>query len=125
MPSCQHEDIISQIRYAVANNFSNRWPETLCMIGQMAGLVLGAEGKEEMPDLVIIPPDKVGPIVVEVGNMERGKWSNVIGDDGYDVRVMRVDFDGHVSMIRPRRTTPEQELLRLLEQYLGSIERAF
>lgn len=125
MPGQKHEQIINTIRRIVSVEYASQWPNTKLAIGQMASLMAGAleDRKPLTPDLVIIPPDGFGGMVVEVGQMPDGKWGHVFCErDGRPVRVLRVGFDLSVSIIHQRDTEAERYLCRLLETRFAEVE---
>jgi len=64
--------------------------------------------------------------LLEVGNMKDGKWNHTQSWDGEPVSIIRVGFDGSVSLIRPRHSRFEHVglpvLMGLMPRFCSSSE---
>lgn len=119
MPTEAHEILVDDIRFDLIHYLRAIYPD-VNGIPQVYGLVdnplfaaiHGIEGR--MPyhaDVYICPPDNGGPIMVEIGNMEQGKWSAWVAHDSKPVRILRVEFTRRASFINARGTQFEQDIL--------------
>lgn len=117
MVSDKHETIISDIGNLLAMTFHPVKREIyLIREANTANPLMGfpASGFPHA-DLYIFPDDRVGPIIVEVGQMIDGKWDFVIEKDDKPVRVLRISFDRFGGILNPRNTEFEKELLAVLQ----------
>jgi hypothetical protein len=73
-------------------------------------------------DGYMLPDDKGGPIMVEIGETENGKWSSLIyAEDQRPVRVLRINLDRSVQLLNARQTEFETSMLK----FLAAIFEAF
>lgn len=121
--SALHEEILDDIRFIgdiydelgyTVNDFWSLTEACLAnLFGECVGLRLNA-------DAYLFPNDGGGPIMVEIGKMQDGKWSGVIASDSRPVRVLRVGFDRTIWLLNSRKTAMEEELLAYFERKLST-----
>ena len=78
----------------------------------------GVDMNERRADYYIAPGDGAGLIMVEVGDPDAAKWSELAAKDGQPVRVLSVGLDRSLALSHPRHTQFEEDLLTVLRQQL-------
>lgn len=121
MPSNLHEELVDDIRFGFNRflriNPKYRQDEFWKNPGIMGDRVIfetvypSAKGINLFGDVYLDLRDGCGPIVVDVGRMEDGKWNHIAVEDGKPIRVLRVGFDKSIWMLNSRDTEIEMDLM--------------
>ncbi len=125
MANLDPKEIIGDVRFALASDLRMRYPETDGTRGfshsaeaYLAKAMLGADLRGRVADYYIAPGDGGGLILVEVGDPDADKWTELVAKDGQPVRVLNVKTDRSVTLTHPRHTPFEGDLLSILRQRL-------
>ena len=125
MARTDRKEIVGDMRYALATDLRDQYPERDGMRGfshsnevYLARALFGVEIKEPYADYYIAPGDGGGLIMVEVGERDKAKWEALASKDGQPVRVLNVGFDRTVTLEHARHTQFEGDLLSVLRQRL-------
>lgn len=121
-----HEDIIDICATAINIQWLHRarWPQLgpfFISDGVFGKISCGIPNTIKIkPDFYIVsPPDNYGPILGEVGKMPDGKWNWLRWTQTQKpVRILRIGFDGSVSIINACFTEFEKELVMTLTKSL-------
>ena len=116
-------EIVGEVRYALATHLRDQYPRpdgkngfSHTAEGYLVGGLSGVEPGALAADYYIAPGDGGGPIMVEVGDVNQGKWVALKAKDGQSVRVLHIGLDGRMRLEFPRRTPFEQDMLHVLER---------
>ena len=122
MPSATDKDIIGDVRFLLNTQLRPRYLEKDGARGfthttevYFVRALYGIDTKGLTGDYYVAPGDGGGPIIVEVGSMDDGKWEGLASTDKEPVRVLRVGLDRIVHLLHPRHTQFEGDLLSVLE----------
>lgn len=125
MATSAHKEILGDVRFLLTTQLRDRYVEKDGMRGfshttqgYFVKALYGIDANGLEADYYIAPGDGGGPIIVEVGNMDDAKWEELASTDGKPVRVLRVGFDRSISLLHPRHTEFEGDLLNVLSQGL-------
>ncbi len=125
MVDMDSKEIIGDVRFALANDLRDLYPETDGARGfshsneaYVASAIFGTDLKGRRADYYIAPGDGGGLILVEVGDADAEKWTELVAKDGQPVRVLNVRTDRSLTLAHPRHTSFESDLLRVLRQRL-------
>ena len=117
------KEIIGDVRHLLNTQLRQRYPATDGARGfshtpeaYFVKALYGIDAQGRQAAYYIAPGDGGGPIAVEVGTMDDGKWEELVSTDGIPVRVLRVGTDRIVSLLHPRHTQFEGDLLSVLER---------
>jgi hypothetical protein len=124
VPSELHETIIDDIRFSFSlfmRTFGYELHDNVGFLAEAsaANILTGLTGIGLVADGYIFSNDGYGVIPVEVGSMRSGKWSAVMTTDDKPIRVLRVDFDLTIWVLRPRNTSFEKQLLQFYGEQLN------
>ncbi len=125
MTDIDAKEIIGDVRFALANDLRDRYPEPDGARGfshsteaYLARAMFGADLQGRVADYYIAPGDGGGLILVEVGNADADKWKGLVAKDGQPVRVLNVKRDRSLTLAHPRNTPFEGDLLSVLRDRL-------
>ncbi len=125
MAELDSKEIIGDVRFALANDLRDQYPETDGARGfshsaevYLARAIFGADLKGRVADYYIAPGDGGGLILVEVGDPDADKWTALVAKDGQPVRVLNVKMDRSLTLAHPRNTPFEGDLLSVLRERL-------
>ncbi len=125
MAELDSKEIIGNVRFALARDLREQYPETDGARGfshsaemYLARAVFGADLQGRIAQYYIAPGDGGGLIVVEVGDPDADKWTALIAKDGQPVRVLNVRTDKSLTLAHPRNTQFEGDLLSVLRERL-------
>ncbi len=125
MADIDSKEIIGNVRFALANDLRAQYPETDGARGfshsteaYLARAMFGVDLKGHLADYYIAPGDGGGLILLEVGDPDAEKWTEVSAKDGQPVRVLNVKTDRTLTLAHPRHTPFEDDLLSVLRRRL-------
>ncbi len=125
MAELDSKEIIGDVRFALANDLRDQYPETDGARGfshsaevYLARAIFGADLQGRVADYYIAPGDGGGLILVEVGNPDADKWTALVAKDGQPVRVLNVKMDRSLTLAHSRNTQFEGDLLSVLRERL-------
>ena len=121
-----HEDVFDDWRFGM-NRFVWAYPEysSLMLISEPSmgkALIPALDEIALTADGYMLPDDGGGPIMVEIGETEDGKWSTLIyAEDETPVRVLHIGFDRSPRLLNARHTQFETGMMK----FLSAIFEAF
>ena len=125
MARTDRKEIVGDVRYALSTDLRDQYPERDGTRGfshsnevYLARAMYGVDVKEGHADYYIAPGDGAGLIMVEVGDLDEAKWSELAAKDGQPVRVLSVGLDRTLVLSHPRHTQFEGDLLSVLRERL-------
>ncbi len=119
-------EIIGDLRLLLNTRLRPRYPESDGARGfshtaeaYFVKALYGIDLQDRRADYYIAPGDGGGPIVVQVGDGNDGKWKSLVSTDHKPVRVLHITTEGAVDLSQPRYTPFEEDLIQVLRQGLG------